>query len=212
MASAGSDSVPTGKNIDPILWRRHDYFNICALPLVFTTNLYYLATCPHSDITSFTYRLQFIIFLIYITTDVFWLTLFPKSVPSPTFILVHHVICIICWTIPLYWDSTYADISSELCVVEVNTWILTLRRHWKGPYISPILEFLFYFTWIVIRNIFYPYKFIESFPKYLKHSEVRGGFFNDGLFFFILLFMMNYLNSKWTWDLFKSKFFKKAKE
>ena len=55
-------------------------------------------------------------------------------------------------------DATYADISSELCVVEVNTWILTVRRHWKGPLVSPVLEGLFYITWILIRNVFYPYK------------------------------------------------------
>ena len=55
-------------------------------------------------------------------------------------------------------DATYADISSELCVVEVNTWILTARRHWKGPLVSPLLEGLFYLTWVLIRNVFYPYK------------------------------------------------------
>jgi hypothetical protein len=210
MASAGSDSVPTGKNIDPVLWRRHDYFNIFCLPIVFITNLFYLFTCPHTDIVSVQYKVQFYIFLVYITTDVVWLTLFPKSVPAPALILVHHVVCIICWTIPLYWDSTYADISSELCVVEVNTWILTLRRHWKGKYVSSILEVLFYITWVAIRNIYYPYKLLQSVPRYMDHSKIRGGYVNDGLFFFCLLILMNYLNTKWTWDLIKSKLLKKV--
>ena len=128
MASAGSDSIPTGKNIDPILWRRHDYFNICTLPLVIVTNLYYLATCPHNDIESITYKVQFYVFLVYIVTDVFWLTLFPKSVPSPTFILIHHIICIICWTIPLYWyDHTYAYYIYKFFCIDtyVHTYIHT---------------------------------------------------------------------------------------
>ena len=53
---------------------------------------------------------------------------------------------------------------------------------------------------------------LESVPRYVAYSSVKGGYLNDGLFFFALLFMMNYLNSKWTWDLFKSKILKKPRE
>jgi len=212
MASAADDKIPSGKNVDQVLWKRHDTFNICVLPLIFITNLYYLFTRPHNDIESFTYQVQFFVFLTYITIDVLWLILYPKSVPAPTFIIVHHIICIICWTIPYYWDATYADVSTELCVVEVNTWILTLRRHWKGEIASPVLEALFFTSWIGIRNVYYPYILWRTFPRYLEHCQRKGGYINDGLFFFVLLVFMNYLNSKWTWDLFKSKFFKKLKD
>lgn len=93
----------------------------------------------------------------------------------------------------------------QLLIVEVNTWLLTVRRHVNGEIISSILNALFYITWILIRNIFYPFKLLELSLLYIVYSKDHGSYLNFVLVFVTLTFFLNYLNAKWTYDLFLKK-------
>jgi len=133
--------------------------------------------------------------------------MFPCSVPAPVFIITHHIVCLIGWnitTIPGYTE--WNDCPSEILIVEINTWLLTLRRHLKQPeFLNTIINTLFYSTWIFIRNIFYPYQLFEILIRYHDYCNKNSGYINLPLFFVILLSFLNYLNTKWTIDLFRPK-------
>ena len=125
---------------------------------------------------------------------------------APRFIIGHHIVCIVGWLLAdLDGSAQWIDVNSEALVVEINTWLLTARRHFHGPIMDPVMEVLFYTTWVLIRNIFYPYKFITLCKRYVEFSEVKGTYMNQALFFVILLASLVYLNIKWTYDLFTKK-------
>ena len=241
MASGYNEKLPTdNKNVDLVLWLRHDYFNIVTLPLVFISNTYFLSTADHNDANSFQYKLQSWLFSLYMLIDTTWLIFYPRSVPAPKFIICHHLVSLlgfqmVTWT----GDYKYVDIPSELLIVEINTWLLTARRHvvnryglfilnlltiyyihylqyiihltynmWRfmNRHGLLILNSLFYMSWVVIRNGFYPLKLYELFVRYQQHSEASGSYINVVLFFLVIVGFLNFLNTKWTVDLFSKNY------
>jgi hypothetical protein len=133
--------------------------------------------------------------------------LYPKSVPSPSFILLHHMVCFIGYNI-ITWtgDNLWVDVPSEMMIVEVNTWFMTTRRYClKDGIFHQIVTFMFYFTWIAIRNAFYPYKFTNLLVRYFDHAMSTNSVINMPLFFVFLLGALNVLNVKWTCELYFSR-------
>ena len=131
------------------------------------------------------------------------LLLYPKSVNAPRFIIGHHIVCIVGWyAADIDGTMRWVDINSEILLVECNTWLLTARRHFHGIWLDQILEGLFYVTWILIRNVFYPIKFFIMCRRYIKFSQEKGVYFNHALFLVLLLGSLVYLNTKWSYDLF----------
>jgi hypothetical protein len=205
MASASSNGVP--KNADPIWWYRHDIFNICALPMVCISNISMLLGCKHNDLSCDKFVLLYYVFLTYIVIDTLWISFIPKSVPAPILIVVHHLVCICGWQVPFIVGTQWADISVKLLLVEINTWLLMVRRHLdKNTLAYSIVNFLFGATWICIRNIYYPMVTFDAISRYIAISEVGGSYFNRSLIPIALLLFLNFLNVKWTVDLAKTLF------
>lgn len=216
--SGDSSNVPCDasgrKLVEHKLWRAHDWFNIATLPIVCCSNILFLSTAGHHDVESIQYQIERIVFSTYITVDSIWILLYPKSVPSPNFILWHHVVCLIGYNV-ITWtgDNFWVDIPSEMLIVEVNTWFMTSRRYCqKDGILHQIAVFMFYCSWIAIRNIFYPYKFINLLFRYFEYSMSTKSIINLPLFFVILLGALNFLNVKWTYELFFGKSKKNVKK
>jgi hypothetical protein len=72
----------------------------------------------------------------------------PSCVKGPREIIIHHIITSL-YAIVAYIEPEYSHLMCWNLMVEVNTFFLILKRHVK----SPILEFLFYFTWVTMRQV-----------------------------------------------------------
>ena len=53
----------------------------------------------HHDVDSIYYHVERFVFSSYIAIDSAWILLYPKSVPSPNFILWHHMVCLVGYNI-----------------------------------------------------------------------------------------------------------------
>ena len=137
----------------------------------------------HHDVDSIHYHMERIVFSSYIAIDFGWIFLYHRSVPSPNFILWHHMVCLIgyniitwtgssqtrcrlsnaflffvyvtkCGNFSIYYynyegDNRWVDIPSEMLIVEVSTWFMTIRRYCqKNGILHQIFTSMFYFTWI----------------------------------------------------------------
>lgn len=95
-----------------------------------------------------------------------------------------------------------------LLSVEVNTWFLILRRVvFKSssekpvhPLVAYTVSGMFYFTWIVIRCIIYPWVLVTFFQ--LAAEEMRTTGFHLAMTFIPLQASLCILNIKWSYDLF----------
>merc|ERR1712146_279558 len=112
----------------------------------------------------------------YIALDTAWVIMYPESVPSPTDIIVHHIICLVGWHIVLCWPHWEFYISAGL-VVEFNTWLLIAKRQYSKEDLPPLLGKLENITWFFARLVFFPivtWNFLcgyihmcKEYPKYL---------------------------------------------
>jgi hypothetical protein len=188
--------------IDPYWHKTHDQFNLLLLPIVllFDFFLFY-------DWCSFKLQIYLIIFSIYVIIDGLWIFFIPNSVASPNTILVHHIVTLIGIILNLIMGLDYAILGAFGGLVEVNTFFLIARRNWKS---SILLNFMFFLSWIVIRNIIGPWVLYVSIQILLqKYKSMKTYKIIIGIILTLIALFLNLLNVKWTWDLFKKQF-KKA--
>ncbi|PNH03361.1 hypothetical protein TSOC_010590, partial [Tetrabaena socialis] len=117
----------------------------------------------------------------------------PRSVKSPMVILSHHVLTavylLIPWHYPQYgWCMAYA------MLVEINTWLLIAKRTVR----LPLLEVLFYVSWVLLRNIWYPYLIWLFYKEWQNETRVSGTPWNPILTTPILQTALTGLNYHWT--------------
>lgn len=172
---------------------RHDYFNLCVLPLICAINLYFLAVDRSA------YWVEYFSFLAYLIVDTVWLFAVPGSVVSPTTVIAHHLVCIVGWSLPVFNDLKYHDWLSYGILVEINTWLLTARRNFKESF---LLNFLFYLTWVGFRLIMYPIILYYFVFQYVEDSVQWATYINVGLYVLVLMIAINSLNFKWSFELF----------
>jgi hypothetical protein len=95
--------------VDPYWFKRHDTFNLLCIPFIILSNLLFLIF-PASD---FYFWNEFCCFIFYLVIDTFWLLIRPRSVPSPKVIILHHLVCLIGFTVPVisYCQSVVVSIT-----------------------------------------------------------------------------------------------------
>ena len=200
--------------------RIHDYFNLLTLPMVFAAycwHMWALYQQPRDDfvITPLSFPREskhvawdvcYWTFCVYIVVDSLWIILYPRTVKSPTSIIVHHVICVIGWQICHLWPGWEFYISYGLCV-EINTFFLIAKRQLKYP----ILYWLDDFTWFVTRLLMFPVNAYNMVSVWLWMSQhpmsagmPLGGYCNTGLYAATTCVLVTCQNFMWT----KDKWFK----
>lgn len=79
-------------------------------------------------------------------------------------------------------------------LVEINTWLLIVKRHVKAP----LLELLFYASWVLLRLVLYPYLIPVYCRMYIEDSALFGTHFNVLLLAPVLQTYLTGLNFWWT--------------
>ena len=216
------------KVVDERMYKLHDMFNLVCLPIVCALYVWHI----HSLFTALpdpepvagvilspramvpegndSWNYLWWTFWWYITLDTAWVIMYPESVPSPTDIVVHHIICLVGWHIVLCWPPWEFYISAGL-IVEFNTWLLIAKRQYKETASPQWLNMLENVSWFFARLIFFPivtWNFLCMYIHMCKlYPKYQLGFINTGLHAFITCAAVMRLNFKWT---YKKWFNKKA--
>ena len=193
--SRNNDSIIGTFNYDIDLLKIHDYFNILSLPIIFINNWIELLFGQ-----IFGFDLVFYLFLVYISVDLIWLILKPKAVGSPSTILLHHVISLLGWMIPLY-DNNLMLITRLALLVEFNTWFNILKRYYKYDFIYNS----FYVTWFIFRVLLYPILLYMSLNGFYTYYFIKGTIFNWSFPVLLICLTLTFLNYKWSYQLIVKK-------
>lgn len=193
---AAHRSTPTPAHLDTIKYKQHDIFNLITIPFLILTLLKYFLTSQKN------YFELYLIGLIYFIIDMIWLIIWPKSVTSPYFIIFHHILSCIGWSLPIIQPNLASWVA--LCfLVEFNTFFLIARRNvQEDSYLYHILTVCFHITWVILRLILYPLLVYHFFPIALSHSYDVGTFYNYYSLGLILVVTLTLLNLKWSYELY----------
>jgi hypothetical protein len=129
-----------------------------------------------------------------------WLILKPRAVGSPSTILLHHVISLLGWMIPLY-DNNLMLITRLALLVEFNTWFNILKRYYKYDFIYNS----FYVTWFIFRVLLYPILLYMSLNGFYTYYFIKGTIFNWSLPVLLICLTLTFLNYKWSYQLIVKK-------
>jgi hypothetical protein len=125
--------------------KRHDLFNLIALPFLIFANLYFIWIWNQDTLIIFTF-----IFLFYIIVDCLWVVVIPNCVASPQTIIFHHIVTAAGLSLNLSLPFEFATITALGGLIEINTFLLIFRRNMKS---NQFINYLFFFSWVLIRNI-----------------------------------------------------------
>lgn len=184
--SSGVDAKTKGREV--AVWR-HDVFNVFALGALNVLNFRYLF---YGEGFSFFWWASMAYFLL----DFLWVAVEPGSVKSPVIICAHHVVAAIYALIPVFCPEQAINMS-YIMTVEVNTWLLVAKR--VQP--SRVLTWLFYITWVAIRNVFFPYLVWVLYLEYVQVRETAGSPWHPLALAPVFQAALCVLNYKWTWEL-----------
>ena len=128
-------------------WQVHDYANLGVLPALVALTAVALWRSQERW-----YRALAQCMLVYVAVDSVWIAAVPSIVKGPYAVLVHHVA-----TLALLWHPlthrAHLRYVAWMTVVELNTWLLIARRHFKRFW----LEGMFTATWVAGRMVWFPY-------------------------------------------------------
>lgn len=187
-----ADGQQGSKQLPPIV-RSHDIFNLVAIAGLNYMNIMYLA--GRMD-TNLLLRMT----LLYFLADMAYVGLFPRCVKSPEVILCHHVASMSLIMLP-YHNPNYVWALSYCMLVEINTWLLIAKRTISVGRV--LLDVLFYVTWVLLRNVWYPYLVWLFAKEYLKVSSETGTYFNWFIMAAPLQAGLTGLNFHWTFSLLR---------
>ncbi|KAG2501715.1 hypothetical protein HYH03_000216 [Edaphochlamys debaryana] len=188
-ADAGTTEETKGGGRLPPVVVYHDWFNLIAIAWLNATNFYYLATGRH-------FMVFYVSTMLYFVADLIYVGVVPRSVKSPLVILAHHVISALYILIPYHYPH-YGWCMSYCMLVELNTWLLIAKRTLR----SKVLEVLFYASWVILRNIFYPYLIYAFYKEWQHETRVSGTPWNPILVTPIFQTALTALNYYWTLSL-----------
>ena len=97
MAAKRSDKKED--NIDKYCHAMHDKFNLVVLPVITFLSVSYFF------MKDYYYYPLFYTFLCYMIADSLWLVIYPRTVASPTVILIHHIMGILGWLCGYYTSA-----------------------------------------------------------------------------------------------------------
>jgi cellulose synthase/poly-beta-1,6-N-acetylglucosamine synthase-like glycosyltransferase len=187
-------ATPMQSEVDEEWHELHDLMNLATLPFIIFTNLIYLCV----DSSNIYFWLQFCIFAAYLAIDTLWVFVIPRSVASPQTILIHHLVTMVGWSLPILFGMHLAKWCAVGLLVEINTWLLIARRYFRNV---SIFTPLFFATWVLFRLIIYPwigYQFlILSYQEYREYGSIGFG----SVIYIVLCSALTFLNFKWSYDL-----------
>jgi hypothetical protein len=178
--------------------RLHDWFNLAVLAVLNAENFFYLATGRG-------FGVFYTSAMVYFLLDTLFVGVFPQSVKSPVVILAHHLCTSLYMLIPYHYPR-YHWCMSHCMLVEVNTWLLIARRTIGGK----AIELGFYASWILLRNLYYPYLIYAFFNEWRRETALCGSALNPILVTPLMQAFLTGLNYKWTWELVSKLLFPKA--
>jgi len=207
--------------VDVSLCRLHDNFNLIVLPVIALANLHhFLSICDFGSVDPVangfveTYAKInlatskgsamwgstpiYWMFTLYMIVDIVWLLVLPQTVASPRTIVVHHLFALM-GVYSGVLEQQFSWWCSLGLLVEINTVFLLLRRYYGETY--KILNFLFWTTWVLIRNIIYPISTTAFVFEYLEYSRAHKTYLNSGLQVLLTMLLLNILFCKWTFDM-----------
>ena len=129
-------------------WEMHDFFNLAALPPAVALTLASLAT-KRADVS------QALAFYMvgYIVVDALWIAGQPSVVKAPATLQAHHAVTLLLLLHPLT-HAPHLKYVAMMTIVELNTFLLILRRHIARG--NQVVETTFAFTWLAIRAVWFP--------------------------------------------------------
>lgn len=164
----------------------HDYFNLVALSFLNICNAHYLYTGAGFP---FFWTASMCYFLL----DILYVGMYPGSIKSPVVILSHHVVTSLAMLVP-YSYPEYEPMMGWCMLVEFNTLMLIARRNFH----SKVLDALFYVSWVVLRNIWYPYLVFVMYGKWQDETKRCGTMWNPIIVAPIFQLFFTGLNYMWT--------------
>jgi hypothetical protein len=202
-------------NVDPYWYKLHDIFNIISIPIVAIPNLVYILRAKYVgfenmpsvlahldsgyvDDDAFYHFLHWL-FVAYLIIDTVWVIVRPRSVPAPVMIVLHHIVSLLGWSMPVLTGAPYLRKWTTLAMmVEANTFFLILRRNVSGR-VNFVLDYFFLLTWVVFRVAAYAY--ITIFYPYYYFDQIFSWELNASKSCYIMVIFLDIMNAKWTADL-----------
>mmetsp|Transcript_7166 Transcript_7166/g.15659 ORF Transcript_7166/g.15659 Transcript_7166/m.15659 type:complete len:227 (+) Transcript_7166:71-751(+) len=178
--------VETDNQQLPTIVKAHDFFNLVSIAILNGLNFYYLATQQ-------AFNWFWVATMVYFLLDMTFVGIYPASVKSPVVIIVHHIISALYILIPYHYPQ-YQWCMAYCMLVEVNTWLLIAKRTFR----SPLLDVLFYVTWVGLRNIFYPYLIYAFYKEWQRETRLCGTPWNPILITPLFQLCLTGLNYHWT--------------
>lgn len=169
--------------------RLHDWFNLAVLGLLNAENAFYLATGRG-------FGVFYTSAMVYFLLDTLFVGVFPQSVKSPVVILAHHLCTGLYMLIPYHYPR-YHWCMAHCMLVEVNTWLLIARRTLGGR----AVEVGFYASWVLLRNLYYPYLIWAFFEEWRRETALCGSAWNPILVTPLMQALLTGLNYHWTMQL-----------
>ncbi|KAL6757015.1 hypothetical protein V8C86DRAFT_2634404 [Haematococcus lacustris] len=177
----------------PPIVRGHDIFNLVAIGILNLLNLSFLSGLLSG-------QPLVLASLAYFLVDMVYVGLFPRCIKSPMVILGHHLISVALVLIPHQYPQ-YAWCLAYCMLVEVNTWLLIAKRTIK--YGAQLMEVLFYVTWVLTRNVWYPWLVWVFYQEWRAASAAAGTPWNPILITPLFQACLTALNFHWTWALLR---------
>ncbi|PNW72070.1 hypothetical protein CHLRE_16g683700v5 [Chlamydomonas reinhardtii] len=171
----------------------HDIFNLAFIFWLNIANFLFLHTGRH-------FYLFFYSTMVYFVADLLYVAIVPRSVKSPMVILIHHVITALYLLIPYHYPN-YGWCMSYCMLVEINTWLLIAKRTIRMPVVTKLLEAGFYISWVLLRNIFYPYLIFVFYRLWQNETRISGTPWNAIGITPIFQVALTGLNYYWTLSL-----------
>lgn len=206
-------------NVDSEAHRRHDYFNLMAIPVIVGANAGYFGSLFYgafyagenveqiNALTDDLFTVMFWAFNAYMLIDIIWLLVSPTCVASPALIILHHIVAVAGWLTSAF-DPNIQPWTSAAVSVELNTFFLIARRNFPS---NLALDFGFVVTWVALRLGVYPYMVYGYYRKFSEHIHPQHGLNVYSISYICLLLLMA-LNLKWSVDLVSNRksFFSKG--
>lgn len=189
------------KLVHPKAWdpvKLHDWFNLVVIAMLNVLNFAYIATGEG-------FSVFWTATMLYFLFDTVYVGIYPQSVKSPVAILGHHLCTALYILIPYHYPQ-YHWCMAACMLVEANTWLLIARRCIGGA----VIEAAFYFTWVTLRCLFYPYLIWAFYKEWRHESAACGTPWNPILLTPVMQAFLTGLNFHWTWQLLSKVLFPAA--
>ena len=173
----------------------HNQFNLVCLPIISSLSIIDI-------ISKHKYTNQLFYFTsAYLITDICFILTGYSMAKSKKTVLAHHLVTQSLMFFP-FSIKPYNFFLSWLLLIEINTIFLLLKSIYKD---NKIISYMFYASWILIRNVILPYFTYISFEKSKTIAIASNQNIDMHRIAFFLLVILNIFQINWTIKLFTKK-------